>query len=114
MKIKDIKTALAIFEEASIKHAEATECGDYKVGNKAYKNITSAINYLKNENELTGLKSYLTSPYIGVRLWSASFWLTVNEPEGIMVLEDIIKTPGIHSFTAEMTLSEWMKGNLKM
>jgi hypothetical protein len=34
MKIENIGNALLMFEEATIKHAEATETGDYKTGNK--------------------------------------------------------------------------------
>lgn len=114
MKIKDIKTALDTFEEACSIHAEATENGDYKTGNKAYKNIIKAVNYLKNEDELTSLKNYMTNPNIGVRLWSASYLLTFDEPAATKVLEDIANGPGIHSLTAKTTLSEWKKGNLKM
>ena len=39
MKIKDIQTALEIFEDACIKHSEATEQGDYKTGNKYHSKI---------------------------------------------------------------------------
>ena len=42
MKINNIKKALEIFEEASVKQAEATEQGDYKTGNKCYDRITKA------------------------------------------------------------------------
>jgi hypothetical protein len=113
MKIKDIQTALEIFEDACIKHSEATEQGDYKTGNKYHSKIMKAIAFLKSENAITNLKDYLSSPFIGVRLWSACYWLPVNEQEGIKVLEEIIKSPGINSLTAETTLSEWKKGNLK-
>jgi hypothetical protein len=37
MKIKDLNSALNLFEEASCKHAEATEIGDYKTANKNYR-----------------------------------------------------------------------------
>lgn len=35
-KIKDVASALLMFEDAAKKHAEATEQGDYKQGNKNY------------------------------------------------------------------------------
>jgi len=113
MKIKDVKTALETFEEASIKQAEATEQGDYKTGNNCYNRITKAANFLKNENAISSLKEYLSSPFISVRLWAACYWLPINESEGIKVLEEIAKGSGIHSLTAETTLDEWKKGNLK-
>ena len=83
MKIKDIQTALEIFEDACIKHSEATEQGDYKTGNKYHSKIMKAIAFLKNENAITNLKDYLSSPSVGVRLWSACYWLPINEQEGI-------------------------------
>lgn len=111
--MKDIKTALEIFEDACIKHSEATEQGDYKTGNKYYDQIVKAVNFLKNENEINTLKKYLSSPSVGVRLWTAYFWLGVDKKEGVKVLEEIVKRADIHSLTAETTLSEWKKGNLK-
>jgi hypothetical protein len=113
MKIKDIEKALEIFEEACIKHSEATEQGDYKTGNKYHSKILKAVTFLKSENAISNLKDCLSSPFVGVRLWSACYWLPVNEQEGIKVLEEIVKSPGINSLTAETTLSEWKKGNLK-
>ncbi|MBD1432699.1 DUF2019 domain-containing protein [Sphingobacterium sp. DN00404] len=113
MKIKDIETALEIFEEACIKHSEATEQGDYKTANKYYAKIIKAATFLKSENAISNLKDYLSSSFVGIRLWAACYWLAVNEQEGIEVLEEIVKSTGIHSLTAETTLSEWKKGNLK-
>ena len=113
MMMKDIKTALEIFEVVCIKHSEATELGDNKTGNKHYSKIMKAIAFLKSENAISSLNDYLSSPSIGVRLWSACYLLPVNEQEGIKVLEEIVKSPGINSLVAETTLSEWRKGNLK-
>lgn len=111
--MKDIKTVLGIFEEACINHAEATEQGDYKNGNKYYNKIVKAVTFLKKENAINSLKDYLSSSLVGVRLWAAYYWLGVNEKEGIKVLEEIVKRKDIHSLTAETTISEWKKGNLK-
>ena len=113
MKIKDIKTALETFEEACIKHSVATEQGDDRTGNRYHSKIMKAIAFLKSENAISSLNDYLSSPSIGVRLWSACYLLPVNEQEGIKVLEEIVKSPGINSLVAETTLSEWRKGNLK-
>jgi Domain of unknown function (DUF2019) len=112
-KIKDIQTALVIFEEAAAKQAEATETGNYKLGNKYYNEITQAAAFLKSENAVGSLRNYLSHPSVGVRLWAACYWLPINEREGITVLEEIVKRPDIHSLTAETTVSEWRKGNLK-
>ncbi|MEM0942125.1 MAG: DUF2019 domain-containing protein [Bacteroidota bacterium] len=112
-KIKDIDTALAIFEEAAIKQAEATETGDYKTGNKHYDEITKAVAFIKNENAVESLKPFLSHSSIGVRLWAACYLLPVDEKQGVKTLEEIAKSSGIHSLTADTTLSEWKKGNLK-
>ena len=113
MKINDIEEALEIFEEACIKQSEATEQGDYKTGNKYHSKIIKAVTFLKSKNAISSLKDCLSSPFVSVRLWSACYWLSVNEGEGIKFLEEIVKTPGINSLTAETTLSEWRKGNLR-
>lgn len=114
MKIKNVETALSIFEEASIKQSEATETGDYKTANKFYAKIVLATNFLKDENLINKLENLLLHESIGVRLWSAIYLLTSNEKEALKVLKTIEKTSGIHSLTAETTLSEWRKGNLNM
>ena len=114
MEFNDIETALKIFEEAAIKQAEATEKGDYKVGNKYYNKLTEAALFLKNKNAVGALQSYLDSSFIGVRLWSAYYLLPLCEKEAARILEEISIVPGIHSLTAKTTLSEWKKGNLKL
>lgn len=111
--MKDIKKALEIYEQACIMQSEATERGDYKNGNKYYDKIIKIVNSLKEDNDLNYLKDYLSSPFVGVRLWTAYYWLTINESEGIKVLNEIVKRKDIHSLTAETTLCEWKKGNLK-
>lgn len=114
MKIKDIHTALKIFEEAAAKHAEATEQGNYKTGNKHYDKIIKAGTFLNEEGALNNLQSYLSNSNVGIRLWAASYFLTVNEAEAIGALDNIVQYSGIHSLIAETTLIEWRKGNLKL
>lgn len=113
MKFNDIETALKIFEEAATKQAEATEKGDYKAGNKYYNKLIEAASFLKNKNAIGTLQSYLDSSFIGVRLWSAYYLLSICEKKAAGVLEEISIAPGIHSLTAKTTLNEWKKGSLK-
>ena len=110
--IKDIKTALAVFEKAAINHADSTEKGDYNAGNKFYKEITKAAEYIKNEKSVNNLKKFLSHESIGVRMWAAYYLLPIAEEESERVLKDIVNSSGIHSLTADTTLSEWKKGNL--
>jgi hypothetical protein len=113
-KINDTEHALSIFEIASNGQVEATGHGDYKKANKYYSDIISAIDFLKAKNAISALKKYVDSPSIGVRLWVATFWLAVDEHIATKILNDIVKTSGIHSLTAKMTLTEWQNGNLKL
>lgn len=114
MKIKDKKTALASFEESAVKHAEATEQGDYKTANKCYANIVKAINFLKEQGEIISLTDFLNHSSVGVRNWSATYLLPMKEKEAVKILEEIVRKKDIHSLSAETTLSEWRKGNLKL
>lgn len=112
-KIKNIKTALAVFEEASLRQAEATEQGDYKSGNKLYSEITKAAAFIKSENAVEKLKPLLSHSSVGVRMWAAFYLLPIDEKEGVKILREIAKSPGIHALTADTTLTEWQKGNIK-
>lgn len=113
-KIKDISTALSIFEEAATNHAEATKQGDYKTGNKNYDKVIKAVSYLKEQNSLDALLQYLNHTIVGVRVAAATFLLPKYEKEGVKVLEEVSKSSDFFSFIAETTLSEWQKGNLKL
>ena len=111
-KIKDISEALNLFQDAAIKHAEATEQGDYKIANKNYDTIAKTIEFLKQHNAICSLLEYLNHNSIGVKIWAATYLLPTNEKEATQVLEQIIREKGIQSFDAKMVLSEWGKGNL--
>ncbi len=95
-----------------MKQAEATEEGDYKAGNNYYNLITKAATYLKEEGAIAELKPLLKNSSVGARLWAACYLLPVYEQESLSTLEQIVKGSGIHSLTAETTISEWKKGNL--
>lgn len=113
-KIKDITTALRLFEEAATKHAEATKEGDYKTGNKNYHKKVKAVSYLKEQDSIDELLQYLNHENVGIRLAAATYLLPKHEEKGIEVLEAISKSSDFFSFIAETTLSEWRKGNLKL
>ena len=112
-KIKYIETALLKFEEAAVKQAEATEKGDYKTGNKNYAVIAKAVAFLKEHDSIEKLSSFLNHNSVGVRMWAATYLLPVLEVEALRVLNQIVSETGIHSLTAQTTVSEWEKENLK-
>lgn len=104
---------MALFQEAATKQAEATENGDYKTANKNYDKIIDIMDYLKRENSVDRLHDFLSAPSVGIRIWAASYLLPTHEKESVKVLQEIEKGEGIHSLTAETTLSQWRIGNLK-
>ena len=111
--IESIGSVLDVFEQASIQHTMATENGDFKTGNKAYKSIATSINWLKEKGEIDRLLPFLNHTVDGVRVWAASFLIHTHETRAVMVLENISTGTNIIAFNAKMTLEEWEKGNLK-
>lgn len=112
--IKDINTALSIFESEAIKQSVATHKGDYKSGNKSYTKIIKSAQFLKKEGALEKLSIFLDNPNNNIRIWAASFLLPIYEKESVKTLKEISKITDIDSLTAETTLTEWKKGNLNL
>ena len=112
-KITDSETVLNWFEQATIKHAECTETGNYKECNKAFDKAMKAIDYLKKKNDLLKLKCFLEHPSAGPKLWSATYLLPIIEEKSIDVLTTMIERFDIHGGLARDTISEWKNGNLR-
>ncbi|WP_400191270.1 HEAT repeat domain-containing protein [Hymenobacter sp. B81] len=106
--------ALAAFAAAAEAHAAATECGNSRLGNKAYTRIIAAVRWLKDQGHTTGLLELLDSPSPGVRLWAASCLLRRNTPKAEAVLRHVASENGILGFIAETTLKEWRAGRLTL
>lgn len=114
MKINATTTAISEFEKAAINHALATEQGNHKVANKNYDLIVKSVAFLKKHNALGELYELLShnSPYVQVA--AATFLLSTHEIESTNILSEIANTKGILGLTAELVLSEWRKGHLKL
>lgn len=113
MKIKNIEEALGLFIDSASKQIESNENGDYKIGNKCYDDLVIVTNYLKRTNSIKELRKLLDNKHIGVRLWSATYLLRDFEEEAKQTLREIVSlSHPVHSFTAEVTLSEWSNGSL--
>lgn len=107
MNIKDIQSALSVFEDESIRQTEATEQGDFRTANRAYNRIVEAATYLKAHDTLSELQPLLSHSHIGVRSHAAYYLLPVCEAEALKTLEAIAKSEnGVHSLNAEMVLNE--------
>lgn len=111
-KIKDTEAALVCFERAALLHAEATEAGDFKVANKAYRDLSKAVDFLKQHDAVQQLDLFLAHSSEGVRAWAATYLLPIEENRSIQILEEIALGGGIRSLAAEMTLKEWRAGTL--
>ncbi len=112
-KIDDASMALSEFELGALAHTHALETGDYRTANKAYKQIVNAIDYLKEHNQILLLMNMLDNSSVGVQSWEACYLLPVREMEALSALEKIAQRHDIQGFSAQTTLSEWRKGNLK-
>ena len=108
-KITDSETVLNWFEQATIKHAECTETGNYKECNKAFDKAMKAIDYLKKHGQLSELKCFFTHPHVGPRKWAAVELLAICEEESIDLLTEISKGRGYNAFDARIALEEWAK-----
>ena len=113
MKITDVDNALEYFREAAAIHGEATESGNYKLGNKNYDLIVKSIDYLIKESAIDHLLKFLDDPNISVRVWAAAYLLPIYEKEALNTLLSIMQGNGIIAGNAQITIQEWKKGNLK-
>lgn len=111
--IKKTEEILVEFEDAADKQVEATEQGNYKLGNRCYDKIILAVNFLKRKDEIRLLYPLLHHNSIGVRMWAASYLLPMYPIESVEILEQIASQSGIRAFTAKIILEEWEKGTLK-
>lgn len=112
-KIKDLKEALEIFEDAAIKQADAiTQKGSSKIANRNYDRIAAVAQYLRENKLLHELSVFYTHPNLSVRSWAAAYLLPVYEKESIEILEEIAKLEGLEALEAEILIKEWKKGNL--
>jgi len=112
--IRNHDEALQLFEECSIKQAEATETGNYKEGNKNYDIIIACILYLYKCQQLKLLNPFLDHQNVGVRQWAAFALLTIEQRKAENTLKEIMNGHnGIHCGNAKITMREWKRGNLK-
>ena len=113
VEMKSPETLIEQFCTAADQQAEATESGDYKRGNKAYQHIVEALKELEAHQATQLLRPLLQSSSVGVRVWTAGYLLSHNEPEAATTLEEIAEQKGIQALNAQMTLRQWRAGTLQ-
>jgi hypothetical protein len=112
-KLTDQDSALKHFREAATRHAEATEEGDFRTANKAYRELTVVRTFLQEQEAMESLALLLRDEPEGVTIWAATFLLPIMEKDAVATLEAIAAQPGSRRFDAEMTLREWKAGRLR-
>lgn len=113
--MRPLDQILKEYIEACIKEEESLRRGDSKTGNKQYRIINSISRDLKT-NLKYGIESlipFLDHPNANVRLTTAFFLIPIMPEQVRTVLVELSAGRGTVAFNAEMTLSEWDKGNLK-
>lgn len=112
--METIEKAIKTFVDAAVKHGECTNKGDYRTANKQYKIIVKSLHQLKvHEEGVIQFKELMEHQSDYVRLWSSTHLLRVEEERAKRNLMSLAKKSGVISLTAQTTLDEWNKGNLK-
>jgi hypothetical protein len=114
--MKEISVAKIVsdFEKYCIQNDVAGQSLNPKLANKYAKKIINCYLQLRELGKISELSSLLNSENENVRLWAATHTLRTNEAEAKRILHDLAGKSGLNAFSAEMTLSEWEKGNLKL
>ncbi|MCL2182855.1 MAG: DUF2019 domain-containing protein [Chitinispirillia bacterium] len=114
---KSIEELAAEYAKYAGEHGQATEVGDYKKGNKAWKKLIKIYLQIEEEGCLVHplFREMLSSPDPGVRSWAATHSLKICPKEAEAVLADVGKTPrSLVALCARTILEEWKKGTLDL
>lgn len=106
-QIDNISKALTAFRMAAAAQVAATENGDYKKGNKAFRQIIQIIKYLKGLERVNELEALLSDSNVGVRMFAAFGLLQTYPDVAVHILKEIAQRDDIHSLTANETLKQW-------
>lgn len=104
------------FINAAMSHGEGSETGNSKLTNKSYDKL---IDIIRKYRSIHGSEKELVLPLLShqnssVCTWAALFSLPIDEARAMQTLTSISEKSGIVSFSAKMTLEEWLKGALKI
>jgi uncharacterized protein DUF2019 len=108
---------LALYARAAAAHGRATESGNYNAANSSANEITAAYRQLRKCGVpgQNALKELLSHEDRGIRLWAATHALEFAPREAERVLNSLALNKGtLVSVSAEMTLSQWRAGRLKL
>lgn len=114
MEHPNIEKIISEFELFCIKNDIAAKDLNTNLANKYAKRIINCYLQLKELGRVSDLGKLLKSENENVRLWAATHTLQINTLESKEVLKTLAAKPGPNALSAEMTLREWERGNLKL
>ena len=102
------------YASAAGMHGKATREGNSDLANRSYEELASVYRLLRDEGERERLLPLLSDADPAVRSWAASHALEFAPEQGVAVLNALASgPPSPERLSAQMTLKEWKKGNLK-
>jgi hypothetical protein len=113
---KSIHTLISQYAEAAAAHGQGSWDGNYKKANRNYDIVANIRRELmeRGEEGRMALLELLNHPDPHVRTSAAAYALQFAPERAEAVLVEVGQSDvGIVSFTAEMTLEQWRKGELK-
>lgn len=87
---------------------------DTKKANSEYDKIHRLKDAMRGlpDRGAAALKRIAQSEDLWVKMSAAAALLAVDERHAIAILKGVAKSPGLESLSAEMTIQEWLAGNL--
>jgi len=112
----DAESIVREYIEAADRHGSATDNGDFRSANKAYKAIIRALHDLDDVDQVGRhrLVQAFDHPNLHVRVWAATHLLRIRPERAIAALTQIAAGRGLAALDAEIVLSEWHKGTLQI
>ena len=104
------------FLQAAVKRSQLLQAGEPKQANKEYDKIYRLKGMLRQfpDRGEAALKRISRTEDPDVQIMAAAALLALDEPFAIELLERIRDcSPGLPSFTAQMTIQEWKNGSIR-
>ena len=113
MTSDDLERELAVFASS---HEKAAESGDWKAANKAHDQIVSILRKMRSLDDagLAVLRRLTGHQEAGVRSWSATYLLPLDEELATAILGDLLSGPTLTALSARIVLKQWRDGKLKL
>jgi hypothetical protein len=114
--MKSIQATLTTFVNQCLRHASCASTGRSREANRSYHRILDAFARLKEHGDAgrDALIPLLSHEAVPVRLWAAAILLRYRTGLAKAALKQLTLQQDLAGFEAEMTLTEWSKGNMDL